>query len=294
MTGFGQTYRHQDGLTIGVEVRSINNRYLKLHLRTSEGYAGLEPLVESVVRQRIRRGTVYVNLRIDRRSWPEKYRIDAQVLESYRRQLEAIRAAWNLAEPIGLNFLLGLPGVVYEELSEQDTLSRDWPMIRQALEEALEALDRMRMEEGRAMVQDLREQAQQLRQALDKIALRAPVVVDNHRVRLQERVQKLLESYQISLQPGDLVREVALFAERSDISEEIVRLRSHIEQLEDSLAHPETHPEGVGRKLDFLTQEMFREANTLGSKANDVEIVTEVVHIKGAIERIREMVQNLQ
>lgn len=294
MTGFGQTYRHQDGLTIGVEVRSVNHRYLKIQTRTPEGYAGLEPLVESLVRQRIRRGTVYVDLRIERRHGPEKYRIDAEVLESYRCQLEAVRSAWNLTEPISFHFLLGLPGVVYEEMSEQDSLSQDWPIIREALEQALERLDRMRAEEGRAMGQDLRLQAEQVRRSLDRIADRAPMVIEQYRTRLQERVEKVLESYSLDLQPGDLVREVALFAERSDISEEIVRLRSHVEQLEECLNHPEAHPEGVGRKLDFLTQEMFREANTIGSKANDVQIVNEVVSLKGTIERIREMVQNLQ
>ncbi|HOM17690.1 MAG TPA: YicC family protein [Thermoguttaceae bacterium] len=294
MTGFGQTYRHLDRLSIAVEVRSVNHRYLKIQLRTSDGYSGLEPLVESVVRRRIRRGTVYVDLRIQQRAASERYRIDLKVLDSYRRQLEAVRTAWNQPEPISFSVLLGLPGVIYEELNEQESLNHDWPMIREALEEALDRLDRMRAEEGRAMGQDLRLQAQQLREAVERIAQRAPLVVDQYRCRLQERIENLLQEYQITLQPGDLVRETALFAERSDIAEELVRLRSHIDQLVQCVEHPEAHPEGVGRKLDFLTQEMFREANTIGSKANDVQIVNDVIYLKGAIERIREMVQNLQ
>jgi len=294
MTGFGQSLRQQDGLTVVVEVRSVNHRYLKLQLRCPEGYGGLEPLVEAVVRRRIRRGTVHVDVRIERRSGPDQYRIDGQVLESYRRQLEALRQAWNLSESVPLQFLLGLPGVVYEELTRQDLVSQDWPVIHQALEEALDRLDRMRAEEGRAMGQQLQAHVQQLHQTLDRIAQRAPVVVEHYRCRLQERVGQLLQEYQLSVQPADLVREVALFAERSDISEEIIRLRSHIEQLERCLQQPEAHPEGLGRKLDFLTQEMFREANTLGAKANDAEIVNEVVSLKGIIERVRELVQNLQ
>ncbi len=294
MTGFGQAVRQQDGLTVAVEIRSLNHRYLKLQLRCPEGYGGLEPLVESVVRQRIRRGSVYVDLRIERRGQPEQYRIDVQVLEAYRQQLESIRKAWNVAESVPLQFLLGLPGVVYEELSGEDLVSRDWPVIQTALQEALDRLDRMRAEEGRAMAHQLQTHAQQLRQNLEQIAQRAPMVAEQYRSRLQERVGKLLEEYQISLQAGDLLREVALFAERSDISEEIVRLRSHIDQLEACLQKPESHPEGVGRTLDFLTQEMFREANTIGAKANDAEIVNHVLALKGTIERVRELVQNLQ
>ncbi|MCS7306301.1 MAG: YicC family protein [Thermoguttaceae bacterium] len=294
MTGFGQSVRQQDGLSVAVEVRSVNHRYLKLQLRCPEGYGGLEPLIESVIRQRIRRGTVYVDLRIERRPEPEQYRIDIQVLEYYRQQLETLRKMWNLAEDVPLQFLLTLPGVIYEELREQDLLSRHWPLIQQTLLEALDQLDRMRAEEGRAMQQELQAYSDQLRQAVERIAQRAPMVAEQYRSRLQERVGKLLEQYQISLQPGDLVREVALFAERSDISEEIVRLRSHIDHLELCLQNPESHPEGVGRKLDFLTQEMFREANTIGAKANDVQIVNEVVGLKGTIERVRELVQNLQ
>lgn len=294
MTGFGQAFRHQDGLSIAVEIRSLNHRYLKIQVRVPEGYGRLEPLVESLLRQRLRRGTVLVDVRIHRRPGPDTYRIDLPLLEAYRQQLEAIRKAWNLPESVPLQFFLGLPGVVYEELSCEDSATQDWPIIRSVLEEALDQLDRMRAEEGRAMGADLMLQAQQLRQSAEKIAQRAPLVIAQYRTRLQERVGKLLQEYQITLQPTDLLREVALFAERSDISEELVRLRSHIDQLESCLQHPENHPEGVGRKLEFLTQEMFREANTIGAKANDVEIVNQVIFLKGAIERIREMVQNLQ
>ena len=148
----------------------------------------------------------------------------------------------------------------------------------------------MRAEEGRAMAADLAANCRRSPGELEAIDARAPLVVDRYRARLTERLTKMLAEYQITLEPADLIREISIFAERSDISEEIVRLRSHLEQFDDTLDLPESS----GRKLEFLTQEMFRETNTIGSKANDVQIARHVIEIKAAIERIREMIQNVE
>lgn len=290
MTGFGEAQCQRDGLSVSVEIRTINNRYFKLVLRTSEGYSALEPLVEEVIRHRIRRGTIQVTLRVDRARTAEDYRINLAVLGGYRKQLDAIRQEWNLDGGVPLETLLLLPGVV-EELTSQGTRAQDdWPVIRQAIELAMEHLDRMRAEEGRAMAADLLANASHVGQCLDRIAARAPLVIEGYRQRLEERIRKALEDYQITVDPSDLLREVSLFTERSDISEEVVRLKSHLEQFAGFIEAPES----CGRKLEFLTQEMFREANTIGSKANDVEIAREVIQIKTALERIREMIQNVE
>jgi uncharacterized protein (TIGR00255 family) len=148
----------------------------------------------------------------------------------------------------------------------------------------------MRAEEGKAMAADLAANAAAIARELNAIEARAPGVAETYRGRLSERLTKTLSEFQITLDPNDLIREVSIFAERSDISEEIVRLRSHLEQFAATLDLPESS----GRKLEFLTQEMFRETNTIGSKANDVEISRHVIEIKAAIERIREMIQNVE
>ena len=148
----------------------------------------------------------------------------------------------------------------------------------------------MRTQEGEAMAADLRANREQIATELTEIERRAPLVAEAYRTRLTDRLQKTLEQYQISLDPADLIKEISIFAERSDISEETVRLRSHLEQFNELL----TAQESSGRKLEFLTQEMFRETNTIGSKANDVDISRHVIEIKAAIERIREMIQNVE
>jgi len=290
MTGFGEAHCQQDGLAVGIEVRTINSRYFKLAVRASDGYGGLEPLVEATVRKTIRRGTIQVAVRVDRMRSPEEYKINVEVLEQYRRQLDGLRQRWSLADEVPLQALLPLPGVVDEQNSELIDAEADWPTIQRTLEAAMQNLDRMRSEEGRAMAVDLLANVRAAAAGLAEIDRRAPMVAENYRARLDQRLRKILAEFSVALDPADLVREVGLFAERSDISEELVRLRSHFDQFETIM----NEPESSGRKLDFLTQEMFREINTVGSKANDVEIARHVIEIKAAIERIREMLQNIE
>ena len=290
MTGFGEAHFQRDGVAVAIEVRAINNRYFKLAIRAADGYGALEPQIEAVVRQRVRRGTIQINLRVDRRHSPEEFQINAAVLDRYRVQLQSLHRQWDLPEAIPLESLLALPGVVDERASFDFDPAEDWPLIGATLEAALESLAKMRVEEGRAMTVDLAVNCHLIAAGLEKISQRAPSVGDGYRLRLEERLKRTLAEFQVSLDSRDLVKEVSLFAERSDISEEIIRLRSHLDQF-DALVEL---PESAGRKLEFLTQEMFREANTIGSKANDVEITAEVIEVKSAIERIREMIQNIE
>jgi uncharacterized protein (TIGR00255 family) len=180
--------------------------------------------------------------------------------------------------------------VVVDRTERSLALEAEWPLVQQTVRDALSRLAKMRADEGSNMATDLRGNLQFLGEQLGLVAERAPQVIENYRERLTERVNHWLQSYQIQLQAGDVIREVGLFTERSDISEEIVRLRSHLEQFETFLKQEESS----GRKLDFLTQEMFRETNTIGSKANDAIISRVVIEMKAAIERIREMIQNVE
>ena len=290
MTGFGEARCQQDGLAVGVEVRTINSRFFKLSVRAGEGYGSLEPLIEAVVRKRIRRGTIQVSLRIDRAAQAEDFKINAEILDRYRMQLESLRRQWDLSEAVSLEALLPLPGVVDDSFDGAADAAAVWPVINQTLEEAMQNLGRMRAEEGQAMAADLKENCRLVAASLDQIRRRAPQVIDAYRDRLEQRLKKTLAQYDVVLEPSDVIKEVGLFAERGDISEEIVRLQSHLDQFGAIMELPES----TGRKLEFLTQEMFREANTIGSKGNDVEIARHVIDIKTAVERIREMIQNIE
>lgn len=289
MTGFGEAHRQADGVAVGVEVRTINNRYFKLTVRSPDGYNALEGEIEQLVRPQIKRGTVQVSLDVSRPHSAEDFRVNAAVLEGYRQQLDAVRQAWGQKQPVPVEALLLLPGVVDEERHATDAAA-DWPLISATLAAAMENLSRMRLDEGRAMAVDLKANVALIAGELTRIEVRAPLVVDSYRTRLTDRISALLAEFQLTLQPTDLIREIGLFAERSDISEEIVRLRSHLEQFDGIVGLAESS----GRKLEFLTQEMFREANTIGSKSNDVEIARHVIEIKAAIEKIREMIQNVE
>lgn len=289
MTGFGEAHGQGDEVAITIELKSINSRYLKLNLRAPEGFLSLEPRIESVLKTRIQRGTVQLTLRIDRQSSSADYRINNQVLLSYCEQLEKLKM--NSEDiPIRLDALLTLPGVVDSQEEQNQHASEYWQLIESVLQEALENLSKMRSDEGQAMATDLFTNCQTISEHIETIDGRADIVVEHYQTRLTERMQKLLVDYDVTIEASDVAREVGLFAERCDISEEIVRLKSHVEQFRGMLKT--SH--GVGRKLEFLTQEMFREANTIGSKANDSKIAEHIIEIKAAIERMREMVQNVE
>ena len=290
MTGHGEAHQHEDGLSITVEIRTVNNRYFKLNLRMTEGYAPLEPHVEALIRQQIRRGTTQAYLQIDREPRAEDYRLNQAVLAGYLKQFEAAVGGSIGSNPGQLAPLLALPGVVHEPTAEFEEIESQWPKIEGVLTVALAHLSKMRFEEGRSMAADLAANARTIAAELAKIEGRAPLVIEAYRGRLTERLNKLLSDLGVRTEPADVVREVGLFAERSDISEEIVRLKSHLEQFDAVMAASESQ----GRKLEFLTQEMFRETNTIGSKANDAEIARHVIEIKTAIERMREMIQNVE
>jgi uncharacterized protein (TIGR00255 family) len=290
MTGFGQARRHTAGLDVLVEVRSVNNRYLKLVTKTPDAYGALEPEIEATVRAQVQRGTVQVSIRVSRQRRGDEYRLNVVALESYRQQLKAWLADTQPNEALPLEALLGLPGVAETDRDSSVDTETEWPLVREALEEALAAHAAMRQREGQAMAEDLSNQLDTVQTELTAINERSPLVIDEYRQRLSDRVTQWLARHDLAVEGGDLVREVALFADRSDIAEETVRLASHIKQMRSTMGSKESS----GRKLDFLTQEMFRETNTIGSKSNDLEIAQRVVTIKTAIERIREMVQNVE
>lgn len=288
MTGHGSARHEQDGLSAAVDIRTVNSRFFKLNIRGFESSGSLDAKIESRVRKRINRATVNVHIRVESVGDNDAYRINTDVLLSYARQIQ------NLSSP-GISFdssdiLLTLPGIVTEPDGSGSSDEHLWEVIEQALAAALDDLQTMRLAEGQAMAKDLEENSQAIAEHLTAIERRSPEVVTNYQKRLRERIQESLNDLDVKITPADLIREVGIFAERCDISEETVRLRSHMDQFKSIT----NSPEGSGRKLDFLIQEMFRETNTIGSKANDAPIAQHVVEIKTRIERMREMIQNVE
>lgn len=292
MTGFGEARYHKDNFSLAIELRALNNRYLKVSLRASDPYHLLEPECEKVIRRVVRRGTIQLHLRCERPASAADFRINTVALQSYLTQVKSVAESLGLQErsDLLLSQVLSLPGVVAEPASQTSRLEEDWPVIEKVLLEALDRLQKMRQEEGQAMAQELFNYRDTIRQHLKIIQQRIPTIATGYRDRLYERVRTILHEHDIELDRNDLIKEVSIFTERSDIAEEVIRLASHLEQFQEIM----NEPESPGRKLEFLTQEMFREANTIGSKAGDVEISRHVVEIKGTLEKIRELVQNVE
>jgi uncharacterized protein (TIGR00255 family) len=292
MTGYGEATHQSDVLHLAIELRSVNNRYLKVSLRATEPYNLLEAEFEKVIRRLIRRGTVQVHLRVQRQCSPQDFQVNAVALRAYVEQVRRVGAELGLTDggQALLAQVLALPGVVPEFAGPSLHLEEEWPILERVLDQALARLQSMRQEEGRAMAQELLQHRDHIGRELDKIRARIPQVAGAYRDRLLDRVRGLLAELDVEIDRSDLIKEVAIFAERSDIAEEVVRLASHLEQFQDIV----NEPESAGRKLEFLTQEMFREANTIGSKAGDVDISRHVVEIKGTLEKIRELVQNVE
>jgi uncharacterized protein (TIGR00255 family) len=292
MTGYGEASQTTERLSVQVEVRAVNNRYLKVTLRTVEPFTALETDIEKVLRRTVKRGTLQVHLRVQRPARAADFVINPLALQSYVEQVQ--RLAQQLALADGgqslLTQVLSLPGVVPEPAAGAFNVEEDWPLVERTVEAAVARMQQMRQEEGRAMAAQLLHLRDHITRELTQVETRIPQVVAAYRERLHERVRALLSELDVEIDRKDLIREVAVFAERSDISEEVVRLASHLTQFGEALKESES----PGRKLEFLIQEMFRETNTMGSKASDVEISRHVVEIKGTLEKIRELVQNVE
>jgi uncharacterized protein (TIGR00255 family) len=288
MTGFGEGRLQSEVLSVYVEVRAVNNRHLKMTAKISEPYGSLEPDIERLVREKVHRGTIQLSLRVERPRQAEDYRLNLVALASYRDQLCALSGAPATAED--LSALLSLPGVVEDRKATVDDPHDDWPILSGVVSEALHKLQASRAEEGRAMAEELVSLGESVEGYLDKIEARGPDVVSSYQARLTTRIQSMLDAQGVTIEPRDLIREVAIFSERADIAEEITRLRAHLRQFVEVI----NAPESAGRKLEFVVQEMGRETNTIGSKANDVEISRNVVEIKGLLEKVRELIQNIE
>ena len=287
MTGYGRCQMAEDGREMAVEVKSVNHRFLDVSCRLPRHLSFLDDAVRKGVAARVSRGHVdvfvsYVNHRTDAR----EIRVDTVLATAYQGAVRELALALGKEESLPLADYVRLPDVLtVEERDEDQAVVRS--LFERALDGALLELSAMREREGEAMRTDILEKTANIESIRDGIALRAPLVVEEYRAKLHQRIASLLEG---ELDEARFATEVALFADRAAIDEELVRLVSHISQIRATveLAEP------VGRKLDFLVQELNREVNTIGSKASDASIAQAVVQAKGEIEKLREQVQNVE
>lgn len=293
MTGFGEGRSSTSGVSLTVEVRAVNNRHLKVAVRGSDPYPMLEPEIEKTIRQKIRRGTITVVIRAHREGSNITTPLNQEVLARYIQQIQQTADKLGIRDASALmGGVLTLPGVTNPSLADPGRpCEEEMAVFEEALGKALESLQKMRHTEGQAMASELMGHHDRVGTYLNAIRGIVPQVAANYRNRTKERVRTALADSNISLRDEDLIREVAIFAERIDISEEIMRLSSHLDQFQSVIREDNDAP---GRRLEFLVQEMGRETNTIGSKSGDVTISRHVVEIKAELEKIREMVQNVE
>ena len=284
MTGFGLGMSRTARFAVRADVRSVNNRSLRVTLRLPERIQGMEPELEKMVHDGVSRGAVSIAISLDDVTGDPGYMVDSAVIRFYRDALRKIKVA-----KIPLSALIALPGVIRKKSAEQvpEELAG---AVRNAMKAAMQQFMAARETEGAFIWKDMAARCRAVSALVERVEARIPSVIEGYRRRLSDRLAKLLNGIGSSLNEEDLCKEVALFADRSDISEEITRLRSHLALM----AGLGTRDEPNGRKIEFITQEMFREANTMASKATDAEMVQEMIDIKSEIEKLREQALNVE
>jgi len=287
MTGFGIAQGQVEGVEYAVEIRSVNSRYFKASIKLPEAWATAETDFEGILRKRLQRGSVTLTVRMKLPDDQAAYQVNNAVLRRYVEQLQVQQPDPMLR--VDLGSLLELPGVC-EPPPLEELCGRTRGGLEGLIDQALSDLIRMRRAEGRVVRDDLLANCQAIEQNLAGVAQRAPTVVADYRDRLAARVAELTHAGEVSVDADSIAREVAIFAERCDVAEEISRLGGHVEQFRATLGADGP----AGRKLDFIAQEMFREANTIASKGSDAHIARCVVEIKTAIDRIKEQAQNVE
>lgn len=289
MTGFGRGESSDGVHSFSVEIKTVNHRYNDIIVKMPKYLLFLEEKVKKLIKEYLNRGRVevYINLEYLADSNIE-VNVNIPLALAYKRELENLINQLEIGDDISLTHLLTLPEVIKTERKDVDE-DVVWGCLSQALEIALENVVNMRKKEGIELKKDIEIQLRKLESLIDKIEKRAPQVVMEYKEKLKERISELMDE-DTDLDEERLNFEVVLFADKSDINEEVVRFKSHIKQFYMSLEQDEA----VGRKLDFLIQEMNREVNTIGSKANDLEIINDVMDIKAQLEKIREQVQNIE
>ncbi|MCP3904006.1 MAG: YicC family protein [Planctomycetes bacterium] len=291
MTGFGGASTQVDGAHYALEIRTLNNRYFKAQVRLPDELQGLEAELEAAMSRRINRGSVVLAVRFSDTSAEAAARINPAVIERYLEQMHAVKGVDHGSTHIDIGSLLALPGVLMTD-PDEGRIERSRDVLLPLLSEAIDKLVAMRDREGEVLHVELHRHCRLIADHLEVVIECVPRIIEQYQQKLHQRMKTLLADTGAAVREEDLLREVAVFAERSDIAEEVARLQGHLEQFAQIIDSPTAEP--TGRTLDFIAQEMLREANTIGSKCLDVEVSRRIVEIKGGIDRIKEQVQNVE
>jgi len=290
MTGYGRAEAAKNGLRLEVEIRSVNNRFLDLAMRLPRAIMPLEGKIKELLQQEISRGRVNVTISLDEgNDGTEEIEFDPAVAEATIAFLKKMKSRFRLAGEIEVGTLAAFPDIVKrrkKEWSEEEV----WPLAQGLLKKAIKEFNKMRVTEGKALADDLRKRIVLLNKELEKIEKRSPRRAAEAKEALRRRVNELLSGESMQITEERLASEIALFVDRMDCTEEVVRFRSHNLQFLECL----DEGEAVGKRLGFLIQEMHREANTIGSKANDAEIARASIFLKEEVEKVREQIQNIE
>ncbi|HEY0368470.1 MAG TPA: YicC/YloC family endoribonuclease [Chthoniobacterales bacterium] len=288
MTGYGRGEVDAEGVKFSVELNSVNRKQSDIVINLPREFSELEPLVRQAINEKLSRGRTNVNVNYQQgTNGARKLALDTSLARSYHDAMRALQRELNAPGEITIDKILAAPGVM--KLAEDNiNAAQAWPAVERALNTALAELIKMREREGKHLAKDLIHRLKVIRSEIKQVRALFPEVVKKYRAALFERIQKA--GLDLSLDDERLLKEVSIFADRSDVSEELTRLESHLAQF----AHHLRKNEAVGRTLEFITQEIFRELNTLGAKANDAAISQHVVVCKAELEKIREQIQNLE
>lgn len=290
MTGFGRGAASGDGYAVGVEIKTVNNRYLDVHLRAPQELNAIEMDIRKRVKTRLARGRVDLNISFERTGSEATYDINQAVVGAYVDALREIQRQFNLSGDIDVTSIARLPGALS---SPRDELNDEMiGGIGAAIDQALDSLEQMRTVEGSALAEEMRGRLSRIAAAIPTIESAAAGLTEGYRQRLHKRITEMLarEGQAIEIDTARLAQEVAYLADRSDITEELARLKSHVDQFREAI---EAHDE-VGKRLDFLLQELNREANTVLSKSTEIPIKEAALAIKAEVEKLREQVQNVE
>lgn len=289
MTGFGRGQAHTDSLVIAVEIRSVNSRYCEVSARLPRQLAEYESSIQKLVKKSITRGRVNLQFQIESAAEDgSPVKVHKDTVKAYIQLLDQVREIAEIKEPITLTHLLTFPDIIKSLDDSTEANEVLWLAVKEAVQDGLNNLKTMRIQEGSALKDDLEERIDIIEDRLGKVEQRAPERIEESRNKLVDRLKEVLEDDRIDRDRVEL--EITLLADRLDVTEECVRLHSHLKLFREALQSEEP----VGRKLNFITQEINREINTIGSKANDKRVAHVVVEMKEELEKIREQIQNIE
>ena len=290
MTGYGDAVSETPEFVLGIDIKAVNNRFLKISSKISDEVSFLQVDLDDAVRKRLARGSIFFTLRFQPTTFSDLYQVNEDVVKKYVATVKKLREELGSTEDVRLQDILTLPGAIKADDSVIPERAEVLPIALETMENALEKMIEMREHEGGNLREELRVRYENVGSLMGEVKKAAPQALEEHFRKLEERTRALLGEQKAGLDEGGVLREAALLAERSDISEEIARMDSHLEQFSETMESTEP----VGRKLEFICQEMFRESNTMGSKAPGSDVGRSAVEIKAEVDRLKEQVLNVE